>query len=115
MEMTFWLSQTEAARWAYHQDYSGPIMTQLKHWLDQQCAERTVEPNSSLGKAIAYLQGHWLTLSRFLSVPGAPLDNNLVERALQGFVRDTCREVSQRWSSGKVRFLGQPIGTIFGM
>ena len=33
----------------------------------------------------------------------------------RGFVRDTCREVSQRWLSGKVRFLGQPIVTIFGM
>ena len=42
-----------AARLAYHQHYSGPIMDQLKHWLDQQCEERTVEPNSSLGKAMA--------------------------------------------------------------
>ena len=37
------------ARLAYHQHYSGPIMDRLKHWLDQQFAERTVEPNSSLG------------------------------------------------------------------
>ena len=44
-------------------------------------------PNSSLGKAIVYMQNHWETLTRFLSVPGAPLDNNLVERALKLFIR----------------------------
>jgi hypothetical protein len=34
-----------------------------------------------------YMQGHWETLTRFLSVPGAPLDNNLAERALKLFIR----------------------------
>ena len=74
-------------RLAYHQVYSGPLMEGLKRWLATQFDERLVEPNSSLGKAIAYLLGHWDTLTRFLSVPGAPLDNNLVERALQLFIR----------------------------
>ena len=62
-------------------------MDGLKGWLEQQCDERLVEPNSSLGKAMAYLLGHWETLTRFLQVPGAPLDNNLVERALKLFIR----------------------------
>ena len=74
-------------RLAYHQVYSGPLMEGLKQWLAKQFDERLVEPNSSLGKAIAYLVGHWDTLTRFLSVPGAPLDNNLVERALKLFIR----------------------------
>ena len=74
-------------RLAYHQAASGPIMEGLKRWLQQQGDERLVEPNSSLGKAIAYLVSHWETLTRFLSVPGAPLDNNLVERALKLFIR----------------------------
>jgi len=74
-------------RLAYHQTYSAPIMDQLKGWLEQQGAERLVEPNSSLGKAIAYLLGHWETLTRFLAIEGAPLDNNLVERALKLFIR----------------------------
>jgi hypothetical protein len=74
-------------RLAYHQVYSGPLMAGLKQWLLQQVDERLVEPNSSLGKAIAYMQGHWDTLTRFLSVPSAPLENNLVERALQLFIR----------------------------
>lgn len=46
-----------------------------------------MEPNSSLGKAITYLLGHWLTLTRFLQVEGAPLDNNTVERALKLAIR----------------------------
>jgi len=62
-------------------------MDELKGWLDKQLDDRLVEPNSSLGQAIAYMQNHWETLTRFLSVPGAPLDNNLVERALKLFIR----------------------------
>jgi hypothetical protein len=75
------------ARLAYHQDYSQPLMQGLHTWLQKQCNDRLVEPNSSLGKAIAYLLGHWQTLTRFLTVAGAPLDTNLVERALKLFIR----------------------------
>jgi transposase len=74
-------------RLAYHQTYSAPILTTLKTWLERQTEERLVEPNSSLGKAIAYLLGHWPTLTRFLEVPGAPLDNNVAERALKLCIR----------------------------
>jgi hypothetical protein len=62
-------------------------MEALKEWLEHQGAERRVEPNSSLGKAITYLLGHWETLTRFLTVPGAPLDNNTAERALKLCIR----------------------------
>jgi transposase len=31
--------------------------------------------------------GHWLNLTRFLDVPGAPLDNNIAERALKLAIR----------------------------
>jgi len=74
-------------RLAYHQTYSAPILTTLKTWLEEQTAQRLVEPNSSLGKAIAYLLGHWETLTRFLTEPGAPLDNNTAERALKLCIR----------------------------
>jgi transposase len=74
------------ARLAYHQAYSQPLMDDLKVWLDKQLEDRLVEPNSSLGQAITYMQHHWQTLRRFLSIPGAPLDNNLVERALKLFI-----------------------------
>ena len=41
-----------------------------------------MEPISGLGTAIGYLRKHWEPLTRFLHVPGAPLDNNVCERAL---------------------------------
>jgi transposase len=78
---------TAQERLGYHQTKSGPIMTELQGWLAQQTAERLVEPNSSLGKAIAYLLGHWETLTRFLTVAGAPLDNTVAERALKLCIR----------------------------
>jgi transposase len=74
-------------RLAYHQEQSAPVFTTLKTWLEQQTAERLVEPNSSLGKAIAYLLEHWATLTRVVTVPGAPLDNNSAERALKLAIR----------------------------
>jgi transposase len=36
-----------------------------------------------LGKAITYMQRHWKGLTLFLRQPGAPLDNNICERALK--------------------------------
>src|SRR5262247_669739 len=74
-------------RLAYHQAQSQPLMDALKTWLDTQMADHLVEPNSALGKAIGYMQKYWATLTRFLSVPGAPLDNNLAERALKLCIR----------------------------
>jgi len=76
-----------AQRLAYHQSSSQPIMDELQRWLQKQIDERLVEPNSSLGKAMAYMQTHWARLTRFLAIAGAPLDNNLVERALKLFIR----------------------------
>jgi transposase len=74
-------------RLVYHQTYSEPILTILKRWLEEQTAQRLVEPNSSLGKAITYLLDHWPTLTQFLKEPGAPLDNNTAERALKLCIR----------------------------
>lgn len=74
-------------RLVYHQTYSAPVLTTLKTWLEEQTAQRLVEPNSSLGKAISYLVDHWPTLTRFLQEPGAPVDNNTAERALKLAIR----------------------------
>src|SRR5207248_1464112 len=51
------------ARLAYHQTYSQPLMDELKDWLAKQVNDRLVEPNSSLGQALAYMQKHWATLT----------------------------------------------------
>lgn len=74
-------------RLASHQRKSGPIMKRLKRWLERQTAQRLVEPNSSLGKAITYMLSHWQPLTRFLTEPGAPVDNNVAERALKLCIR----------------------------
>ena len=55
----------------------------LHVWLAAQFGERRVEPNSALGGAIAYLLRHWEKLTLFLRVAGAPLDNNVCERAMK--------------------------------
>ena len=74
---------TPEQRLRHHQESSGPVMTVLREWLEQQVEERRTEPNSALGAAIQYLRRHWAKLTLFLRVPGAPLDNNIVERALK--------------------------------
>jgi transposase len=67
----------------FHQEHSGPVMEKLHIWLEAQFDERRVEPNSGLGQAISYLLKHWDRLTLFLRQPGAPLDNNICERALK--------------------------------
>jgi hypothetical protein len=66
-----------------HQAESGSLMDGLEEWLREQIDERKVEPNSGLGEAIGYMRKHWRELTLFLREPGAPLDNNLCERALK--------------------------------
>jgi len=71
------------ARLAFHQEHSGPLMRGLQWSLYEQLQRRKIEPNSTLGGAVTYLLKHWGKLTRFLETPGAPLDNNLCERALK--------------------------------
>jgi transposase len=71
------------ARLKFHQEASGPAMEQLHTWLNQQLADKLVEPNSALGSAIGYMLRHWNKLTLFLRQAGAPLDNNVCERALK--------------------------------
>jgi len=70
-------------RLIFHKQETGPLMEELHTWLNQQLEEKLVEPNSGLGKAIKYMLKHWEALTLFLRVPGAPLDNNICERALK--------------------------------
>ena len=72
-----------AERLQLHQTTSGPVLTALQTWLRHQLDAHLVEPNSGLGTAIAYMLKHWTPLTLFLRVPGAPLDNNICERALK--------------------------------
>ena len=74
---------TDEQRLIFHQSESGPLMDRLKEWLEKQVADKTVEPNSSMGKAYTYMLKRWKPLTLFLRVPGAPLDNNVCERGLK--------------------------------
>ena len=78
---------TAAQRLAYHQEHSAEVMEELKAWMEQQIKDKQVEPNSRLGGAFDYLLKRWVALTRFLTVPGAPLDNNAAERALKMILR----------------------------
>jgi hypothetical protein len=78
---------TPEQRLAYHQVNSGPVMKDLKAWMEKQFEDRCVEPNSRLGGAFDYLLKRWDSLTRFLHIPGAPLDNNTAERALKMILR----------------------------
>lgn len=71
----------------FHQDASGPLMDNLHAWLEVQFPEKRVEENSSLGGAISYMLKRWEPLTLFLRHPGAPLDSNIVERALKMAIR----------------------------
>ncbi len=75
------LSPDERLR--FHQAESGPVMDRLKEWMTKQLQDRLVEPNSGLGEAITYMLKHWEKLTLFLHKAGAPLDNNITERALK--------------------------------
>jgi transposase len=70
-------------RLRFHQEHSEPLMKKLHEWMEAQLGEHKTEPNSGLGKAISYLLNHWPKLTLFLRQEDAPIDNNIVERALK--------------------------------
>jgi transposase len=74
-------------RLVYHQAQSGPLMGELRSWMSAQLEQRRVEPNSSLGAALNYMLKRWEPLTLFLRKAGAPLDNNVTERALKRAIR----------------------------
>lgn len=76
-------SMSKQERLEHHQKNSKPIMDELHKFILHQIDSKQVEPNDSLGKAMKYMLNHWHALTQFLRVAGAPIDNNIVERALK--------------------------------
>lgn len=72
-----------AERLAFHQVQSQPVLEQLHQKMQADLDERRVEENSPLGKAYLYVLKRWHGLTVFPRVPGAPLDNNKLERQLK--------------------------------
>ncbi len=87
-------------RLAFHQEKSQPVMDQLHQWMQAQMDQKKVEPNSGLGQAIGYMLKRWETLTRFLVVPGAPLDNNITERALKTAILHRKNSLSYKTQAG---------------
>jgi hypothetical protein len=88
------------ARLAFHQTHSGPLMEALHTWFTAQLDEHRIEPNSGLGEAITYFLKHWTTLTRFLTIAGAPLDNNVCERALKRAILHRKNSLFYKTSNG---------------
>ena len=77
----------DAARLAWHQAHSAAPMAELIEWCEAQLAIGAVEENSTLGGAMRYLVRHQEGLTLFLREPGAPVDNNEIERLIKLVVR----------------------------
>lgn len=75
--------QDPQERLKWHQEKSAPLMDGIKKYCNNLIDEKKVEPNSSLGKAIAYLNNHWEAFTLFLRVPGVPLTNNSAEQLIK--------------------------------
>ncbi len=71
-----------ARRRRLRHERSRAIVGEIHTWA---LAQRAL-PESSFGKALGYLRGLWLGLTRFLDDPRIPLDNNRTERGLRGVV-----------------------------
>jgi DNA-directed RNA polymerase subunit RPC12/RpoP len=80
-------SLSDDERLTVHQRDSAAVMAELQRWLRAELDEKRVEPNSGLGDAFEYLLKRWDKLTLFLRIPGAPLDNNICERALKMAIR----------------------------
>src|SRR5215471_13896983 len=93
---------SDLERLAHHQAHSGPLMEQLRQWGRQQLDEHRVEPNSGLGQAITYMLKHWEKLTLFLRQAGAPLDSNIVERALKKAFYIARMRCSTRRATGRM-------------
>jgi len=74
---------TDEVRLQEHKRLSGPVMDRLREWMQAELCPQGIEPNSGLGKAFTYMLKRWEKMTLFLRRPGAPLDNNICERALK--------------------------------
>jgi transposase len=87
-------------RLTFHQQESGPLMDGLKEWMETKLRDKLIEPNSGMGKAFYYMLKRWDKFTRFLTVAGAPLDNNIVERALKMAIRHRKNSLYYRTERG---------------
>jgi len=90
-----------------HRQHTAPVFEALHHWMGEQLDQKRIEPNSAMGRAITYLRTHWEPLTLFLREPGAPVDNNVCERALKQVV------LHRKNSMGYKTARGAQVGDLF--
>lgn len=73
---------TPEERLKLHQEKSRPWMEKIKQLCASKLQDRSVEPRSPLWEPVTFFVNQWARLSKFLEVPGVPLDTNLVEQDL---------------------------------
>lgn len=73
--------RSAAVRLAARQEYSAPLMAELKDWLAGQLAK--LSRSHDLAKAINYMLRRWDAFTRFLDDGRVCLSNNVAERALR--------------------------------
>ena len=94
------LNLSSEQRLRLHQEQSQPVMDALHAWMKEQMDQKKVEPNSGLGEAIEYMLNHWEPLTLFLRVAGAPLSNNICERALKMAILHRKNSLSYKTQNG---------------
>lgn len=87
-------------RLKFHQEKSASLMSELKEWMEAQLRDKLIEPNSGMGQAISYMLKRWDRFTLFLRIPGAPLDNNICERALKMAIRHRKNSLFYRTERG---------------
>lgn len=76
-------SLSEDERFKRHRSESAIVMKELHDWMKKQVDEKTIEPNSGMGKAMNYMLKRWKKFTLFTRKAGVPLDNNIAERVLK--------------------------------
>lgn len=73
-------AEAQALRRQLRTERSQAVLDRIWRWATEQAGL----PRSDFGKAVRYMLERWAGLTRFLSDPRIPLDNNAAERALRG-------------------------------
>ena len=69
-------------KYRLRQEKASPLLDDLYEWLNEQ----DVIASTALGKAISYMQNHWIKLRRYIDDGHLNIDNNRAERAIKPFV-----------------------------
>jgi len=80
------VGETLEQRFDRRQRVSAPLVQELREWVDQRLGD--VEPKTTLGRALRYLDRQWPRLTAFLHDPHMELTNNEVESGLRTWVLD---------------------------